>query len=793
MFYAHFVLAKKGPLARIWLAAHWDKKLTKAHVFETNIEKSVDGILQPKVKMALRTSGHLLLGVVRIYSRKAKYLLADCNEAFVKIKMAFRPGMVDLPEEHREAAVNAITLPEVFHDFDTTMPELNDVDIEAQFSLNQSRAEEITMREDYGNITLVSNDDGFGDMGFDTDAPDLMRHTSSLEPSMEQSNLLFSDGPGLDGVGGLDKEREPIPSTSGTQSSHHAPMEVDAPIRDDGFGTNLDQNIMSGGLFEGGLFDDAPMDVVPPVDQGLQEQPVQSSRSARDSDDDDDMDHFGGPPSVGGHSSASSRPPSALGQPPPETSLHAPPSVPEQHLDMIEEPPRTSPPLEQTTLLQNEEESFALAPVDASVLRGQSFLLGLTKTKRKRKLIVDEIKNISGEEMKNQLSDTTDIVTTLDLAPPTKRLMHWKETGGVEKLFALPARVIPARALSKNYQRHLILRCIGTEDFAMLGDADSLALEQPREIEEQPSLEPPTPAKRGRKRKVVEDVSKTPLHHSEPETPVPSEDAFSSMLPPTPLAQPTPLHLSHMISSSHDETEQVVMPPPPTPPPLYPNIPSIPPPPSVAYPGPSQTPLGYPGTPGPPSVGYPPSVSQPPMMYSSTPAPPTSLVYPGTPAAPTPLSHMEEMPHLQPDQVRSLLQEQESLGALVRPMTPASTEDLLGSMTTTAPTHTASFTQSEFESLQRIQQDLPLSTMENMGYNQSQLQMANMGYDENISTQIPPGAMSERVQSPWHADYDFPPSAGPVSCVHLFLLLYRSNGAVNPERIQRNKSIINKI
>ena len=53
MFYAHFVLAKKGPLARIWLAAHWDKKLTKAHVFETNIEKSVEGILQPKVSYYL--------------------------------------------------------------------------------------------------------------------------------------------------------------------------------------------------------------------------------------------------------------------------------------------------------------------------------------------------------------------------------------------------------------------------------------------------------------------------------------------------------------------------------------------------------------------------------------------------------------------------------------------------------------------------------------------------------------------------------------------------------------------
>jgi hypothetical protein len=37
--------------------------------------------------MALRLSGQLLLGVVRIYSRKARYLLDDCNEALLKIKM----------------------------------------------------------------------------------------------------------------------------------------------------------------------------------------------------------------------------------------------------------------------------------------------------------------------------------------------------------------------------------------------------------------------------------------------------------------------------------------------------------------------------------------------------------------------------------------------------------------------------------------------------------------------------------------------------------------------------------
>ncbi|XP_005103220.1 double-strand-break repair protein rad21 homolog isoform X1 [Aplysia californica] len=167
MFYASFVLNKKGPLARIWLAAHWDKKLTKAHVFETNIDSSVEAILKPKVKMALRTSGHLLLGVVRIYSRKAKYLLADCNEAFVKIKMAFRPGVVDLPEENREAAVAAITLQENFHDFETTLADLEDINVQAQFSVNQSRPEEITMREDLGQITLMG-DDGFGPMEDDS-------------------------------------------------------------------------------------------------------------------------------------------------------------------------------------------------------------------------------------------------------------------------------------------------------------------------------------------------------------------------------------------------------------------------------------------------------------------------------------------------------------------------------------------------------------------------------------------------------------------------------------------------
>ncbi|KAK7084536.1 Double-strand-break repair protein rad21 [Halocaridina rubra] len=474
MFYAHFVLAKKGPLARIWLAAHWDKKLTKAHVFETNIEKSVDGILQPKVKMALRTSGHLLLGVVRIYSRKAKYLLADCNEAFVKIKMAFRPGMVDLPEDIREAAVSAITLPEVFHDFDTAMPELNDVDIQAQFTLNQSRAEEITMREDYGNISLVTGDDGFGDMGFEG-PPDIMRDASPMDQTLDHPNLIFGDS------ASLEKEKEA--NASKEQDSRLAAgradttaLDLEAPIRDDGFGGNLGQDIIAGGLFEGGLFDDTPIGDGPSLDEPKEER-------HDDSDDDaGDLDRFGGPPSVGPPTSDDGSRPSS---PKPEIqdpmeAIDAPPA------ENAEAPPQDANDEalgghEQTTLLQNEEESFALAPVDASAIKS-----GWPRAKRKRKLIVDEVKNISGEEMKAQLSDTTDIVTTLDLAPPTKRLMHWKETGGVEKLFALPGRPIYARPLAKIYQRHLTSEPSQNEDFGMAGDREleNLSLEVVRDNDE---------------------------------------------------------------------------------------------------------------------------------------------------------------------------------------------------------------------------------------------------------------------------------------------------------------------
>ncbi|KAL9031542.1 MAG: hypothetical protein Q9196_000437 [Gyalolechia fulgens] len=134
MFYSETLLSKTGPLARVWLSANLERKLSKTHILQSNIENSVNAIVdQGQAPMALRLSGQLLLGVVRIYSRKARYLLDDCNEALLKIKMAraylcilryaFRPGNVDLPANLNMPNPAALTIMDKISD--PILPELD--------------------------------------------------------------------------------------------------------------------------------------------------------------------------------------------------------------------------------------------------------------------------------------------------------------------------------------------------------------------------------------------------------------------------------------------------------------------------------------------------------------------------------------------------------------------------------------------------------------------------------------------------------------------------------------------
>jgi cohesin complex subunit SCC1 len=102
------------------------------------------------------------------------------------------------------------------------------------------------------------------------------------------------------------------------------------------------------------------------------------------------------------------------------------------------------PGVDDTTLLSNVSDEFILPPITTAQTPAARQAI-----KRKRKLIVDEIKEIDSGSMKTQLSDTTDIVGVLELAPPTRRLMHLKETGGIEKLFSFSATSIFSKTLQQ--------------------------------------------------------------------------------------------------------------------------------------------------------------------------------------------------------------------------------------------------------------------------------------------------------------------------------------------------------
>ncbi|KAH1031760.1 hypothetical protein J1N35_043934 [Gossypium stocksii] len=166
MFYSQFILAKKGPLGTIWIAAHLERKLRKNQVADTDIGVSVDSILFPEVPIALRLSSHLLLGVVRIYSRKVNYLFDDCSETLLKIKQAFRSTAVDLLPEESTAPYHSITLPETFDLDDFELPD-NEIFQGNYVDNHISSREQITLQDTMGDVVYSTSqfglDERFGE------------------------------------------------------------------------------------------------------------------------------------------------------------------------------------------------------------------------------------------------------------------------------------------------------------------------------------------------------------------------------------------------------------------------------------------------------------------------------------------------------------------------------------------------------------------------------------------------------------------------------------------------------
>ncbi|GFO10314.1 double-strand-break repair protein rad21-like protein [Plakobranchus ocellatus] len=259
---------------------------------------------------------------------------------------------------------------------------------------------------------------------------------------------------------------------------------------------------------------------------------------------------------------------------------------------------------EQTTLVQNEEEAFALEPLDITSVPGT-----VTKGKRKRKLIVDEQKGIPSETMKLQLSDTSDIVTSLDLAPPTKKLMLWKETNGVEKIFVLSGRAIISKRVFKLYSRNLMCKSV-SDDFepgtsridldmapevARENERNSTLLDATRQSEMSTIVEEPSIALQdqsrastsstGKQQKQKEQQNADVSHRSEqisivePPPELPNNQSLFDQIPDTMTLQPAevpadPTNIVPTIDPMLDEGPPSVhpfsVPPPSVPPPSVP-------------------------------------------------------------------------------------------------------------------------------------------------------------------------------------------------------------------------------
>ncbi|KAF8009780.1 hypothetical protein BT93_J0698 [Corymbia citriodora subsp. variegata] len=188
MFYSQTFLGRKGPLGTVWCAAHLQHRLKKSHYTSTDILKTVEYIMFPEVPIALRMSGHLLLGVVRIYSKKVDYLFHECNIILTGLSKVFAPVELNLPEDTRQAPVQSITLPNTF--------ELDAMDLDDTYE-EGIQDDHLRSRD---KITLIeqipTGRDPYIVISFDEDILELSQHALvpiSVDSLMEDTR--HSEGP----------------------------------------------------------------------------------------------------------------------------------------------------------------------------------------------------------------------------------------------------------------------------------------------------------------------------------------------------------------------------------------------------------------------------------------------------------------------------------------------------------------------------------------------------------------------------------------------------------------------
>eukprot|EP01086_Lenisia_limosa_P004672 TRINITY_DN2029_c0_g1_i1.p1 TRINITY_DN2029_c0_g1~~TRINITY_DN2029_c0_g1_i1.p1 ORF type:complete len:654 (+),score=182.48 TRINITY_DN2029_c0_g1_i1:38-1963(+) len=329
MFYSVSILSKKTALGEVWMAGTSEtQKIPRRVIREMDIGKKCKTILNPPVTLSLRVSSHLMFGVTRCYHAQVSQFSSDCNNVLVKVRLAFRPGLVDLPEKSQKDNVSVeVTKSDIMRALlgvqDDFVPPLDDGLELANYVLPQ---EDIVMTQD--DVIIPEED-----------------HLPMADPNMS-ANLSLAEDIAFDDVRPVDD----MPDFNNTilpemdivpfEESIEFPQ-IAAPI-DDIPPMDLPEDLPPMDIEELPM-DDAPLDEIPPM------QDLEALMEPRDID----------------------LPPLS---PIRETNSNQTGSGPKPAT------PATKPKVERIK-------------------------------KRKNVLIVDKETKISAEQMKTNLSDTSDIVT----------------------------------------------------------------------------------------------------------------------------------------------------------------------------------------------------------------------------------------------------------------------------------------------------------------------------------------------------------------------------------------------
>lgn len=368
MFYSSTLLAKSGPLAHVWLAATWDKKLTKAQIVSTSIKAAVDAILSPSTPLALRLCAKLLLGAARIYARKAAYFASDCAEAMVRIRMAFRPGAVELPAEMATAAKATITVA-TFDDVDPSFDQLESPLLIKKASHKKKKRKRDDPQDDDDEDWVTAR---AAAIGIDIDIPEAVRSRTSTESSIE-----------------LRRERE-------DDASFEDPMADLDPIQPD------DESMARTSLRRASMLSDAGLPPQPPRTEG------EASPTAQPEED------YQAPP----------RSPPEDAPPPPPPLLNdddaPPPPQPMQDDDVSPPPPEDDEQMPRAQNVQVDSEATTDVVQEAAEARVKK------PRKRQKKLFVDANPQLESSTIKEWLADTSEIVT--DEAPVATKQIQAVDT-----------------------------------------------------------------------------------------------------------------------------------------------------------------------------------------------------------------------------------------------------------------------------------------------------------------------------------------------------------------------------